>query len=159
MREKGATANRPEQLLVAEILKYHVNGEVMTEVKLKDLQKIDGLDFTGKRAPVADIVLAQPIRTLIIRINGPAHDTEKRSRYDRAQKIFLEHQPQRYTVVDVSYVRHELLFERNRRKLTKIELYNVMDLLRDEFKMYGVIFDLSKTSVWISRTKHQVRSS
>lgn len=159
MREKNDNAHRPEQMLVAEILQYHVPGEISTEHKLQSLTPIDGLNFTGKRSPIVDVYLVQTLRKYVIRINGPSHDTEKRRRYDRAQKIFLECQKDNFVVIDVSYIRHELLFERNRRKLTQIELYSVLDLLRDEFRMYGIHFDLSKTAVWLSKTEHQERSS
>ena len=157
MREKGDTKNRPEQLLVAEILKYHVTEEVTTEVKLKNLHAVDALDFTGKRAPRPDILMEYQEQKFVIRINGPSHDTDKREKYDNAQKIFLELQTKdHYRVIDVSYVRHELLFERNKRKLTKIELYHVLDLLHSEFLIYGIVFNHIRTSEWIENSQHKV---
>ena len=122
MRKKGATGDRPEQLLVKEILEYHVTGTVTTEVKLKGLEATDALDFTGEKTPRIDIVLElKGFPIFLIRVNGPSHDPDKREKYDRAQKIFLESQKISYRVIDVSYVRHEILFERNRRKLTKYD--------------------------------------
>jgi len=156
MREKGDTSNRPEQLLVKEILEYHVTGTVTTEVKLKNLKAVDALDFTGKRAPRIDILLElnRP-QKFLIRVNGPSHDNKKREQYDNAQKIFLENQKQFYTVIDVSYVRHELLFERYNRKLTKIELYQVLDLLHSEFLIYGIVFDHTRTPGWLENSQHK----
>jgi len=156
MRKKGATGDRPEQLLVKEILEYHVTGTVTTEVKLKGLEATDALDFTGEKTPRIDIVLElKGFPIFLIRVNGPSHDPDKREKYDRAQKIFLESQKISYRVIDVSYVRHEILFERNRRKLTKYELYHVLDLLRSEFLMYGIRFSLSRTVEWIENSKHK----
>lgn len=156
MREKNSTSDRPEQLLVKEILEYHVTGTVTTEVKLRELHPVDALNFTGEKAPRVDIVLRfNLLPTFLIRVNGPSHDTDKREKYDKAQKIFLELQKIPYRVIDVSYVRHEILFERNKRKLTKIELYQVLDLLRSEFLMYGIKFSSTRTSEWIENSKHR----
>lgn len=155
MRLKGATSNRPEQLLLAEILRYHTYGNVSTEVKLKGLKSVDALDFTADRSPRIDIVLQFDINgKYLIRVNGPYHDTDKQRKKDRAQKLFLEMQYEQYTVIDVSYVRHELLFERNKRKLEKIELYQVVDLLHAQFLIYGITFNRAKTSEWIQNSQH-----
>ena len=155
MRLKGATSNRPEQLLVAEILEYHVTGTVTTEAKLKNLKAIDALDFTGIRSPRPDILLETKNQKFIVRINGASHDTDKRSKQDNAQKIFLEMQKECYRVIDVSYVRHELLFERNKRKLTKIELYQVLDLLYAEFLMHGIVFNFDRNIEWMENSSHK----
>jgi len=156
MRKKGDTSNRPEQLLLKEILEYHLTCTVTTEVKLKNLHAVDALDFTGKRSPQIDIVLEmnRP-QKFLIRVNGPYHDTDKQSKYDRAQKLFLEMQKEWYTVIDVSYVRHELLFERYNRKLIKMELYQVLDLLHSEFSIYGIIFDHTRTPEWLKNSLHR----
>lgn len=155
MRKKGDISNRPEQLLVAEILEYHVTGTVTTEVKLKNLKAIDALDFTGDRAPRPDILLEALNQKFIVRVNGPYHDTDKQTKKDNAHKIFLEMQNPSYRVIDVSYVRHELLFERYKRKLTKIELYQVLDSLYSEFLIYGIVFDTSRTSEWLEKSQHK----
>ncbi len=156
MREKGATSNRPEQLLVAEILKYHVTETVTTEAKLKNLHAVDALDFTGKRVPRPDILMEYQEQKFVIRINGPYHDTDKQTKKDNAQKIFLEMQTKdHYRVIDVSYVRHELLFERNKRKLTKLELYHALDLLHSEFLIHGIVFNHLRTAEWIENSQHK----
>lgn len=156
MREKGDNKNRPEQLLVKEILEYHVTGTVTTEAKLRGLHKVDALDFTGLRSPRPDILLEQEFRKFVIRVNGPSHDTEKRERYDRAQKLFLEMQKEDpYIVIDISYVRHKTLFERHDRKLSKIELYQVLDMLHSEFLIYGLVFDHTRTSAWLEYSEHK----
>lgn len=156
MRKKGDTQNRPEQLLLAEILQYHTTVTITTEVKLKNLKPIDALDFTGKRSPQIDILLETLNQKFTIRINGPYHDTAKRSKYDRAQKLFLEMQEEHYTVIDVSYVRHELLFERNKRKLTSVELIHVYESIISDFLAYGIVFDHTKTPHWLENSQHRV---
>lgn len=157
MRKKGATSDRPEQMLLAEILRFHVLGITETEVKLKNLKNIDALNFTEERAPCIDIVLRMnDFPTYLIRVNGASHDTDKRAKYDRAQKLFLEMQDTNYKVIDVSYVRHELLFERNKRKLTVHELYKVLDLLHSEFLVHGITFNPMCTTTWIERTEHKI---
>lgn len=156
MREKGDNKNRPEQLLVAEILEYHVTEIVTTEAKLKDLHAVDALDFTGKRSPRPDILFEIHETKFIVRVNGASHDTAKREKYDNAQKIFLELQEKvHYRVIDVSYVRHELLFERYKRKLTKLELYKVLDLLYAEFLIYGIVFNFARTEEWLNNSQHK----
>lgn len=152
MRKKGATSNRPEQLLVAEILEYHVTETVTTEAKLKNLKDVDAITLTGDRSPRPDILFEIFKQKFVVRINGPSHDT--REKYDRAQKLFLEMQEPSYRVVDVSYVRHELLFERNKRKLTKLELYRVLDLLHAEFLPYGIVFNHLRTAEWLAHSDH-----
>lgn len=154
MREKGATSNRPEQLLLAEIIEYHVTETVTTEAKLKNLKTVDALTLTGDRAPRPDILFEYLQQKFIVRVNGPYHDT--REKYDKAQKLFLEMQEPSYRVVDVSYVRHELLFERNKRKLTKLELYKVLDLLHAEFLVHGIVFNHLRTVEWLANSKHLV---
>jgi len=64
-------------------------------------------------------------------------------------------QEEHYRIIDVSYVRHELLFERYNRKLTKPELYHVLDLLHSEFLIYGIVFDHLKTQQWIDNSQHR----
>ena len=156
MREKGDNKNRPEQLLVSEILQYHVTDTVTTEAKLKDLHAVDALDFTGRRAPRPDILFEMHQTKFIVRVNGPSHDTDKREKYDNAQKIFLEMQEKNhYRVIDVSYVRHEILFERYKRKLTKLELYKVLDLLYAEFLIHGIVFNFARTSEWLENSSHK----
>lgn len=152
MRKKGATKNRPEQLLLAEIIKYHVTEEVSTEVKLKKLKDVDAITLTGDRSPRPDILFECLKQKFIVRVNGPSHDN--REKYDKAQKLFLEMQDPPYRVIDVSYVRHELLFERNKRKLTKLELYKVLDLLHAEFLIYGIVFNHLRTAEWLANSEH-----
>ena len=152
MREKGDTTNRPEQLLAAEIIKYHVTESVTTEAKLSNLKDVDALTFTGMRAPRPDILFEYQKQKFIVRINGPYHDG--REKYDRAQKLFLEMQEPPYRVIDVSYVRHEILFVRHNRKLTKFELMRVLDLMYSEFLIHGIILNSIRTSEWLKNTKH-----
>ena len=155
MREKGDTSNRPEQLLLKEILQYHVRGRVETEAKLENLKDVDALTFTGNRSPRPDILLTYYTnQKFVIRVNGPYHDS--REKYDRAQKLFLEMQEPPYIVIDVSYVRHEILFERNKRKLTRIELLKVLDLIRLEFAGYGIFLNPSKTENWLRYSEHRM---
>ncbi len=152
MRKKGATSNRPEQMLLAEIIKYHITEDVETEVKLKNLKPKDGLDFTGKHAPRPDILFEYQKQKFIVRVNGPYHDS--RERYDKAQKLFLEIQDDHYTVIDVSYVRHEILFKRNKERLTKIELFKVLDLVFAEFLSHGIRLTFRRTAEWLKKTDH-----
>ncbi len=152
MRKKGDTSNRPEQMLVAEILKYFVTQNIETEVKLKDVYEVGGVDLSGRRAPKVDILMTWYIQKYAIRVNGKYHDG--REQYDKIQRYFLESQEPAYRVVDVNYFRHELLFERHNRKLTKSELFIVLDLLQAEFLSYGIKFNLGKINEWLNKTDH-----
>jgi len=152
MREKGATSNRPEQLLLAEIIKYHVTETVTTEAKLKNLKAVDAINLTGDRSPRPDILFEYQKQKFIVRVNGPYHDS--REKYDRAQKLFLEMQEPPYRVIDVSYVRHEILFVRNQRKLNKFELMRVLDLIYSEFLIHGIVLNSIRTAEWLVNSDH-----
>ena len=103
MRKKGNTKNRFEQVLAANLIKYHLKDytTVETEYKLKGLVPIGDDDFTGNKAPQPDIFIQYFNKRIIIRVNGPYHDS--RTDYDWVQKEFLERQPNPYTVVDFNH--------------------------------------------------------
>lgn len=129
MRKARNTRNRPEQMLIAEIIEDHLfpNVTVKTEERIHYITE----SHQAKWADIDVFVVWQspensrPMEYLI-RVMGPPHDEPRQTQKDNLQRSYLMsiHPPLRYiaTVIDLWYHKMPTTFKRNKTKLRKSEL-------------------------------------
>jgi len=141
MTRKNNTSNRPEEILVHDIIKSTLPDidEIKTQHKPPNIVPLKGTDLTGERSPKIDVYFRIGTRHYAIRVMGPIHDEWKRENYDFVQRTFLEMQPEKWAVIDFNYVTMQNVFRRNKRKLLRGELI----LAYNEVKKYLLPFGLN----------------
>lgn len=129
MRKARNTRNRPEQMLIAEVITHHLfpNVTVKTEERINYITE----SHQAKWADIDVFVVwkspenSRPMEYLI-RVMGPPHDEPRQSKKDDLQRSYLMAiQPSlRYieTVIDLWYYKMPITFKRNKTKLRKFEL-------------------------------------
>lgn len=132
MRLKGSTKSRPEQMLIAEIIKVHTGLKVKTEYNIpdEDLQPVEDFHLQGLKKPRPDIFFIYNDRNYIIRVNGPIHDEIKSVRRDRIHKLYLEMQIPGWIVIDAWYHELPITFSSNRKKLSPEKLKQAYEEIR-----------------------------
>lgn len=128
MRKANNTRNRPEQLMIAEIIEHHLspNVKVLTEERINYITE----SHQAKWADIDVYVVWQgpEMRTpgeFLIRVMGPPHDEPRQRSKDDLQRSYLMalHPPLRQimTVCDLWYHLMPTTFQRNKKKLNRSE--------------------------------------
>ena len=146
MHRGGNTANRPEQLLIKEILEYHTCASILElEKKVTYLT-----EYNDYRDAILDIFMELDGKKYAIRVMGPAHDKKIRMKKDEIQGDYLTGLG--YTIIDIWYHSNETTFKRNRRKLNKAELIEAFNEMTVIF--YDKMEELPKEN-WLLYSEHK----
>jgi len=159
MFKAGNIKNRPEQLLIAEVLKFHLPSwaYIKTEKKITYVT-----EFKDKRDAIIDIFVvydeAQTQRGFqyLIRVMGPRHDNGIVIKKDSLQKGYLLALAQIWpikAVIDLHYFDMPITFKRNERLLIKDEAIEAYCEIRDSLDKY---FGLPKRPYenWFEKSVH-----
>jgi hypothetical protein len=148
MHRKGkgkGDEDRPEQLLIAEVIEHHLspNVKVLTEEVINYVTESHQSTF----AKIDVYVVwqspedSQPGEYLL-RVMGQYHDTKKQRLHDDLQRSYLMrlHPPLRriITVCDLWYHLMPTTFKRNKRKLNKDEALQAYDEISKQAYMFNL---------------------
>lgn len=149
MRKKGNTKNRPEQMLVFDILGFHCKYEqIETEYKVR--YKTEWNDY---RDAILDIFLKANGISYAIRVMGKSHPRSKKTmkgRKDSLQKDYLQRDD--YHVIDIWHDTCPMVFLRNERKLTDVELLIAFGELQANIPY--LLPDIPSKE-WLEKTEHK----
>lgn len=116
MRLKGDKRNRPEQMLIYEVLGYHLKYEKLeTEYTVTYYT-----EFHDYRDADLDIYLVMDGVKYAIRVMGGYHKNKTQRKKDGIQQAYLERDG--YIVIDLWYDKMPITFLRNKRLLNKTQL-------------------------------------
>jgi len=142
MRKKGDTSDRPEELLVYDIVRLcQIPGtrKVEKQYKPPNIVPLKGTDLTGEKSPKLDVyVQSADFTNYAIRVMGEYHDETKQERKDFIQKTFLEMQPENWFVIDLNYLKCQNVFKRRKRKLVTEELILAYNEIKKHLMMCGL---------------------
>ena len=117
MRLFGQKKNRPEQILAGALLQAHLPNWAIVEVE--DMVTCFNPDEPGVPKEISvDITVRLPRKKVAIELNGPIHDELPQIRRDIRKQIILEWEGNDWKYLSFDYNKMEILFLRNRRKLT-----------------------------------------
>jgi len=140
------TADRPEQLLIKEILEYHTTAQVIVTEKKVTYRT----EFNDYRDAILDIFMKLNGNKYAIRVMGKAHDKKIRKMKDVVQLAYLE--ALKYIVIDIFYYDNEVTFKRNRTKLTEIELIQAFYEIKS---IFGDMMDDHPSEKWLLNSEHK----
>ncbi len=148
MRKAGNTKNRPEELLVFEIIKYHA-----TYNKLDSQRNIKYTNEQGViKDSFVDIYFKDKFGEIVLRLMGEYHDELRQQRKDLLQSEYL--QRDLYKVIDIWYWDRPGIFLRRERKMYPGELETAYNELRSLIE--GLIWMPPKPSMeWLSQSLHR----
>lgn len=159
-RKKNNDKDRPEQLLIAEVLQHHLSPNVtvkteqvihyITESHRPTHAKIDiYVVYQGKE-------YTKPMEYLL-RVMGEYHDSKFQTRKDDLQRSYLMALPPPLrniaTVYDLWYHKMPVTFKRNKQKLSKVEIKESYNEIFTQCKRF---FDLPKDPLesWLNTSIH-----
>ena len=158
MNKKGATGNRPEQMLLAEIIHYHIpTAIVSTEHPIPHPNQVDmdGNNDLGLH-PIIDIRVALDDLVYAIEVNGLIHFEPSRLKKDALRTLWLQTRRQPYVTVVVDCYDAPALFARNGGLLSQkglTEAYDqVFDVLSEYFAEY---MPPAPSCKWLEESKHR----
>lgn len=149
MRLKGNTKNRPEQMLIYEVLQHHLKFEKLeTEYKVTYFT-----EFHDYRDAHLDIYLVMNGVKYAIRVMGGYHKNKTQKKKDVVQRSYLERDG--YTVVDLWYDKMPITFVRNKRKLNRTQLIMAYREIRHEVKILSLPPRHSRD--WLKESNHLLK--
>jgi len=161
MRVNPNPRNRPEQLLIAEILEWHIPGTCLVKTE-ETVNYVN--EFHEKRHADIDIFIVyynsqtsdnKPWEYLI-RVMGEYHDPEYQRRKDDIQKGYLEalkHVRKIRAIIDLWYTEMPKIFKRRDGLLKKLE---AEEAYQEVYRQLIKYFSLPKRSdaKWLSTSRH-----
>jgi len=158
MRANPNPKNRPEQLLIAEIIEWHLPGTSLVKTE----ERVDYVnEFHENRYAEIDIFVVYPPTEIppweyLIRVMGEYHDPEYQRRKDEIQKGYLEalkHVRKIRAIIDLWYTVMPMTFKRREGKLKKSEALEAYMEVRRELIKY---FPLPKEPEqrWLDESTH-----
>ena len=159
MFKAGNTKNRPEQLLIAEILKFHLPSWAYIETEKKITYVTEFKDQRDAKIDifvVYDEIQKQRGSQYLIRVMGPRHDNGIVIKKDSLQKGYLLALSQIWpikAVIDLHYYDMPITFERNKRLLTGDEAIQAYGEVHKQCSKY---FSLPNNPLrnWMERSVH-----
>lgn len=155
MRKSGNTTNRPEQLLITEIIEYHAKNHVNVETEKQVTYRMDDGSFRDAY-PDITVLEVQPNlshRQYAIRVMGEYHDSKRQTRKDDMQKDYLLNIFD--DVIDMWYYNMPFTFKRRDRLLKPEELVNAHAEVLTH--LYGKISLVEPLQFWMRDSQHLKR--
>ena len=146
MHKAKKTKDRPEQLLIKEILEYHTNSSILETEKTVTYMT----EFNDQKEARLDIFMVLDDKEFAIRVMGPAHDRKIRKQKDSIQKDYLQREG--YVVIDIWYHENEVTFKRNKRKLKESEL---LQAFNEMIVMFGDLMEELPNKQWLLNSEHK----
>ncbi len=159
MRQVGNTKNRAEQMLIKEVLEFHLPGFALVKTE-------EHITYPTEYQTVKDawidifVVLAQNTNQArgdeyFIRVMGESHDTNRQESKDDLQKgylLLLQQVRPLKDVIDLWYYKMPITFKRRVRKLKESELIQAYSEIKREL---GVLPLPDKPYLhWLHNTTH-----
>lgn len=161
MRANPNPRNRPEQLLIAEILERHIPGTCL--VRTEETVNYVNEFHESRHADIDIFIVYYESQTsdnkpweYLIRVMGEYHDPEYQRRKDEIQKGYLEalkHVRKIRAIIDLWYTEMPMTFKRRDGLLKKSE---AEEAYQEVYRQLIKYFPLPKRSdvKWLSTSRH-----